>query len=254
MAKEKTASLRPSDFSESTGLWEGNGTVTDAEFAIWNYGGEGPDTPAAKFTIQPEEGDEVEQYFSCGRESDWMPSKDGSRLLAVGRATGINTSSNFALLLASMVNAGYPEDKMTDSIKDFIGLSANWMRVPAPKRAGLKPKEGQEDRVKTILTVGDIIKLPWEKAGKADGKATAKGKSAAAAKEEGGGELEEEATTLVMEAVMDAGGELIKQKLPSALFPKLKGNPNMKALLQLVQSDDFLASGPWSYADGELTM
>jgi hypothetical protein len=259
MAKEKSASLRPSDFSESTGLWEGIGVISEAEFVIWNYGGEGPNTPAAKFTIQPEDGEEVEQYFSCGKESDWIPSKDGSRLMAVGRATGINTSSNFALLLASMVNAGYPEDKMTDSIKDFIGLNANWMRVPAPKRPGLKQKEGQEQKERTILTVGDIIQLPWEKKPKAGSKApakAAKGKAAAKDEEEDeGGDLEEEASTLIMEVLVEQDGEVIKQQLPKFLFPKLKGNPNMKAILQLVQSDDFLGGEvPWSYEDGTITM
>src|SRR5574343_428545 len=244
--KEKTASLRPSDFSEATGLFEGVGEITDAMFVTWDYGGEGPDIPAAKFTIQPEEGDEIEQYFSCGKDSDWKPSKDGSRLLAVGRATGINTSSNFALLLASMVNAGYPEDKMTDNIKDFIGLIANWMRVPAPKRPGLKPKEGQEQRERTILTVGDVIKLPWEKAGKAAGKAKDEDSG-------GGDDLTEEAANLVMEVLVEQEGTVIKQQLPKFLFPKLKGNPNMKAILQLVQSDDFLGGDevPWSYEDGE---
>ncbi len=254
MAKEQTASLKPSDFSEATGLWEGIGTVTAAVFETWDYGGEGPDTPAAKFTIQPEEGEEVEQYFSVGKLADWKPSKDGSRLLAVGRATGINTSSNFALLLASLVNAGYPEEKMTDDIGDFVGLVANFMRIPAPKRTGIKPKEGQEDRVKTILTVGEIIKLPWEKKGKPAASAKTGKTAKAEAKDGGGGDLDDEATALIIDILSENEGEVIKQQLPKFLFPKLKGNANMKAILQLVQSDDFLAVGPWGYEDGTLSM
>jgi hypothetical protein len=253
--KQEGASLRPSDHSEATGLWQGRGKVAGAAFVMFDYGGKSDPKPTAQLNIQPEEGgDVVEQHWSVGKDTDWMPSEDGSRLVAIGRATQINTSSNLSILITSMVNAGFPEDKLTDNIGDLVGLDADFVRVAAPKRPGLPVREGQQES--QILIVNEIFQLPWEKkAGKpAAAKAAKPTGKAATAEEAGEEESAEDLATALVVSILAEKGSIKKQQLSTHLFKELKGNPRMKEIMQVAYSDDFLSEGPWTFEGGELSM
>lgn len=259
MAKEeRVASLSPKDYSEATGLFQGRGTVVEASFAIFDYDGKADPAPTAELVIQPEEGGEpVKQNWSVGKATDWMPSEDGKRLIAIGKANSINTSSNLALFITSLVNAGYPED-IGDDLGVLVGLEAEFTRVAAPKRPGLPTKEGE--REKQVLIITEIYALPGEKkaakgkaaAKPAAGKAGTKPTTTAATEETDS--AEDQAMALVLEILTEKGEAVKKQQLSTLLFQKLKGNPEMKAIMQVAYSDDFLNSGPWSYEGGELSM
>ena len=106
--------LRPSGFSEGGGLLDDvNATVKEARFEIFDYQGKGNAAPSARFTLSLEDGSEVSQNWSCGKATDWTPSEDGKTLVAIGRATSLNRQSNVALLLESIVNSGFPEDRIS---------------------------------------------------------------------------------------------------------------------------------------------
>ena len=255
--------LRPSGFSEGGGLLDDvNATVKEARFEIFDYQGKGNAAPSARFTLSLEDGSEVSQNWSCGKATDWTPSEDGKTLVAIGRATALNRQSNVALLLESIVNSGFPEDKIGDDISIFEGLEAHFVRVPAPERKGIMKKTDSQGNVieQTVLTVDKINKLPWEKkaaapkgaAPKAAPKgAAAKTTPAAAA---GGEDLSEVASGAIMEILAENPEGIAKAQLPALLFKKLATHPQKAKVLQVAFKDDFLASGGWTFEGGKLTL
>lgn len=260
MAKETGVSLKPSEAVEGGGLLDDvDAVVKEASFAMFDYQGQRSIPIPTLQLILEVEGEEktYQQNWSVGKPEDWMPSEDGKRLIAIGKAQGLNTTSNTMLFLTSLVNAGYPEDKLTDDVSDLVGLEAHFNRVAAPNRAGLVKKEG--DRDQTVLIVTDIKKLPWETK-KATGKpaktATTKaGKTVAPPPTEGGVDLSTKAAETIMEIVVEEGGTLAKKAIPAALFKKLAGDPDKNDILKIAYKDDFLgAIEGLSYADGILTL
>jgi hypothetical protein len=252
----------PSSFAVGGGLLDDvDVVVKSAEIAMFDYAGTRPDAvPAIKFTLGIEDGEDVEQYWSVGKASDWMPSEDGKKLVAIGRATQINASSNAAILLKSIVDAGFPENKVSDDITCFEGIEGHVMRVPAPKRNVTKaPRADGKVYEDTILTFASITKLPWEKA---TGKKSASKKSAPAqdvqeetpdAGEEG--DLEERTQGILLEILSENPDGVKKQGLPGLIFKKIGAkDPDRSAILQLAFKDDFLSSGPWTYNKGQLSL
>ena len=95
-------------------------------------------------------------------------------IVPIAGATGLNVNTNAVAFISSIVNAGFPEDKLANDISIFNGMGAHVNQVAQPKRPGLKKPEGQEG--KTYLLVTKINRLPWEAAPKP----VAKGAPAAA--------------------------------------------------------------------------
>jgi len=270
MAEQQGASLKPSEHvagglaDDFIGIW------TEVGFVQWDYNGKiAVPVPALKVVVDSEDEGVITQYWSVGSGKDWIPSTDGKRLVAVGTATGLRSSSNGAILLQSLVNAGFPEDKIGDDISVFQGLVAHHIRVPAPKRAGLEKVARVDATGKayedTILTVDEIVTLPWEKAKPAGApqtkKAAPKAKGAAPAPATVGqvvapvpppADIEDEATTFIL-SLLEEKGSITKQQLPTEAFRALTSNPNRNAIIAVVYKDAFLGAGPWSYADGTIT-
>lgn len=253
---------------------EGGGLLDDVDAVIkemrvvnWDYNGKVPvPVPALKATLEIDGVDGGhEQYWSMGKGTDWQPSEDGFSVVAVGKATGITRSSNAGILIESMVNAGFPENKVTDDVRCFEGLKAHWTRVSAPKRAGSAPKAPRADgRVfeDTILTVGSILSLPGEKK-----KATAPPKAAAgssapkttaapapAAPVAADGDLDDRCTELVMEVLAENPNGVTKSQLPGLVFKKVGKDANKNKIVTRVFQEDFLTSGAWTYEGGKVSL
>jgi hypothetical protein len=247
--------FRPSNFSEGGGLLnDANVTVKDASIVLWDYQGKGPLTPAIKFVFAVEgEDNTVEQYWSVGKATDWQPSEDGKKLVPIGKATQIVQSSNGGILLASIVNAGFPEDKITDDITCFVGMKGHVIRVPAPQRSGIAkaPRADGKSFEDTILTFDKITSFPGEKkAGK-----TGKGVATAKANEEDAGDVESEAVGVMLSILAENPEGILKSKLPAIAFKAAGNSPNKTQIVQLLYKDDFLSSrGEWTYADGKITL
>lgn len=255
---KKGVGLGVSDMVEGTGLL--NDAVvkwTECEFVEWDYNGKSPNPVAAfRVAMEDEDGEEHEQYFSCGSAEDWEPSDDGKELVPIGRASGINKGCNFAILIGSLIEAGFPEDKIGNNCSVFEGMVARMVRVPAPKRSGLirAPRADGKEYEPTNLVVDTIEKLPWEggKGKKGSGKSGGKGKTT---KKDVTPDVEEDeiddlATETVMEVLEENPKGLDKKKLSAAVFKALKGNANRNAVVQKVYDDDFLNDGPWTYEKG----
>ena len=258
--------LNPETFLEGGGLIDDvDVTVKEAIFEAFDYNGKADATPALKMTIQAAD-IELVQYYSMGKMNDWIPSDDGKQLLSVGSATSIRLSSNGGIFLKSLVDSGFPADKLGDDISILDGLQAHMIQVPEPSRGMTKSKEQEEKEAKfgpkTILVVSEVQVLPWEKkkpAGKPKAKAKAKpaakakAKPKAKAKVESDSSVEDKATEAVMEILANEGSA-IKKTLPQKIFKLRPDDPDRNAIVKIAFDDEFLSAGPWSYEDGTLVL
>lgn len=266
MTKEAVASLNPETFVEGGGLIDDvDVTFKECLFDLFDYNGKVvPGVPSLKIDMVMEDDEEATQYYSMGSSNDWIPSEDGSQLMAVGKASSIRMTTNGGIFLKSLIDAGFPVDKLGDDITVLDGMQAHVIRVPAPKRPGLK-KQDREDGKKfeeTILIVGEIITLPWEKSkpkgAPASKKAAPKGKAApksaksktAKAEPEG----DNDAAVVAVLSILESEGTITKKELPSKIFQTEKENPDRNAIVKAVFDDAFLEAGPWAYDDGVLVM
>jgi hypothetical protein len=261
--------LNPETFIEGSGLLDDcDATVVGASFEMFDYNGKAKEAaPCLKLALDVA-GDVAEQYYSMGSAQDWIPSEDGNQLLKVGSANSIRLSSNGGIFISNLVSVGFPADKLGEEIGVLVGLQAHFIQTPLPERKGLKKNADQVAREEkygppTILVVSDILVLTWEKAKPAGGKAAAKpagGKAkpaaakpaAKAAAPEAGG-IEEKATEIVM-GILAEGESLTKKELTPKIFKVMADDSDRNKVIQLTFKDEFLASGPWAYADGVLSL
>jgi len=260
---KQAASLDPNDFVEGGGLIDDvDVTFKECVFDMFDYNGKVvPGVPSLKIDMVMEDDEEATQYYSMGSANDWIPSEDGSQLMAVGKASSIRMTTNGGIFLKSLIDAGFPVDKLGDDITVLDGMQAHVIRVPAPKRPGLKKQERSDGKKfeETILIVGEILTLPWEKSkpkGAPKGKAAPKGKgktkpAAKKTKAEPEGDVNDAAVMVVL-SILESEGTITKKELPSKIFQTEKTNPDRNAIVKAVFDDAFLEAGPWDYEDGTL--
>lgn len=255
----ETAKFAPSSMGEGGGLLDDvDVTFKGCRVCSWDYNGTVPTAvPAIKVEMQLADGGEAaEQYWSAGSSKDWMPSEDGKKLVAIGKATALVRSSNAGILMESIINSGFPEDKISDDISALEGMEVHLMRVPAPKRGGLAPKAARADGREyenTVLTVSKIHKLPWEKK-TAKGGAKGTGKAAAAAPE-ASGDVQVTAEAALMSVLAQNPDGVTKQQIPGLVFKEVDAkDSNRNEVVKLVFTDDFLKAGPWEFADGTVKL
>lgn len=163
-------SLRPSTFTAGGSLIDDvDATVIRARFEMFDYGGKSDSVPSPTLMLILKDKEDVEhtQYYSAGDASRFAPSEDnnadlnGINLVPLGDNSAMNGGCNAALLLNSLVQAGFPEDKLDSGDSRVLeGLVGHWNRVPQPKRSNLPKKEGQREAM--ILICSSIISLPGE--------------------------------------------------------------------------------------------
>lgn len=239
----KKASLRPDDYAEGGGLLDNEDVVWDeVRFVVWDYEGRGPSTPALKVSMTvTDSGDSVDQYYSAGKLQDWEPSDDGKELVSVGKASGLNKNSNVAILISSLIEAGFPAEKIGDDCSVMDGLECHMTRQDAPERKGLErtPREDGRSYKQTVLVVDEIQKLPWDKKG---GKKSAK---------KGGDEdLDEKLQDIVIDILGDEEKPLAPKQLAAKVHKAMKGDDDRAAAMKRVLDEEFLEEGPWEY-DGK---
>ena len=234
------AKLNKDLFVEGGGLRDDfDGKIVKARYEMFDYAGKGPSIPAAALEILPlNEEEPFKQYYSIGDANLYRPNPDddGETLKVDAR---IRKSSNFYILYESLVKAGFPEDKMdTGKLSILDNGIYHFLRVPAPKRAGLKKAEREFEE--TILTVESIIELPGG------------GKKVGKVEEVKDDEFEMEMVGIVMEAISDSGGKGVPKKdLAKAVFNAFKTEKvKVSKAMGLLSNDEFLKSGPWTFKEG----
>lgn len=259
----------------------GGGLITDVDVDFksvtceeWDYNGKADPIPALHITMVGEDGEEHEQYISCGNLEKIVPSDDGTTFVpAEGSSSrGIPATSNGGIFMRSLGDAGFPftndlglpDDYDPRNIQQLLqGGNYHILRIPAPKRPGIaepEPKAGKRSFPKEVLTVTKVNRLPWEKAKKAGGKATAttpsKGKAKPAADDD------DEAVESVIEVVTELlqskkyakSGINIEDDLANAFFAATKQRPDRKALMQVLLDIDFESRDEFTVDDGVLTL
>lgn len=279
-AQPKRISNRPSQAEEGGGLpSDFDAVIKEARYTTWEeagpkalVGGRDADDPALMLVLEMEDETERNEFLSAGKANRVQPGEDGEFLVpAEGldddkAPSGLSASSNANIFLTSVVKADFDEDKLDEGISSLAGIKAHFVRVPQPKREGVARAEGDAPkRPPTVLTISEIY--PDKKAGKKAGagakpaaKATGKKAVEPEADDEDaaeGDEVTEAAQAVVAELLEDPKFKkgIPKAKLFTAVFNKLSKDkaPNKKEIVALVQDEDFLGDGPWTYdAEAEL--
>lgn len=266
-------SLKPSDATQGGAIIEsGDVTIESVRTALWDYQGKIPvPQPALAVTIDAGEQGKFTQMYSAGKAEQFVPSDDMRRFIPVGGAPGINQNTNAMMFLVSLVNAGFPEDKIGDDVAVFDGTRCHMHTVPQPKRPGLTNAEG-----KTVLVVDKIHSLPWEAAAPTAPKAKAAAPKAAAKPAAVAAPVQQQAaaasvsapaadptsplwaqaTEGVLSLVTSKGGSLLKKDIAGLAFSLFAKDPNRNALVQLMYKDEFLgAEGqPWNFDGTTVSM
>lgn len=160
------ASLNPDTFTGGGFLEEGFYAVPEARFVRWDYDGAAEERAFIRLKLAPESGGEEHiQYWSIAALKDFVPSDDGRTLEQVGRRAAFNDNSNGAELMRSLVNAGYPKDRLSDDVAAvFEGGVFYFGLQDAPERGGFQQNvktnaQGQPYK-QQIAVVMEVKQLP----------------------------------------------------------------------------------------------
>lgn len=243
-------SFKPDTFLEGGALLDDvNLTVQSARFIMGDYDGKMMEkVPMLKLIVLTEEGDEQHQFYSVGGSSDFAPDDTGKGLNKIGQKAALTKSSNFALFMAALVEAGFDQGKIDDNDISFLeGVRAHFIRK-AVKREGLENKKGKDG---TVLVPDKILEAKTAK-----GKGTGAKAGAAKAKAEDNAELQEEVKNLLLGVLSEQDeGRIAKKNILGKILPQIKDNPAKKEIIGLATNDTFLGGQEeWTYAEGIVTL
>lgn len=214
---------------------------------------------AVKLDYVDRDGAEGTQHYSAGDLKRLIPSGDGKRAIPVAGkdSSVIIQTSNLAQLVMSLVNSGYPKDKLTDDVSQFEGMGVHVRRVAQSKKAGLKQEEGKKEQ--QVLVVSEILWMPGEtpkfKPG-SGGKhpknvgagipagTTVPGTATTASTEAPDAALDEKTAGYIMQLLTTSGGKVARNQIPATLFSVCKEDPLSSKILMLAYKPAWLqASG-----------
>src|SRR2546423_6315596 len=169
------ASLNPEDFTSGGLLDDVDVTFESCRFVEWDYNGT-IDHPVLALLVvmkynDPATGQEASaaQYYSAGETSRFYPSGDddpsgaGAHAVAVSGSKGIAGGTNSAILIKSVIDAGFPVDQFGDGdVSKMEGLVGHINRIAQPKRGGRITGQTQSGYEATDAVITKIPKMPWE--------------------------------------------------------------------------------------------
>lgn len=246
--KGGTVSLRPSDQQQGGLLDDVDVTLKSLTFCEWDYNGAISD-PVLAICVEMEtdDGQEVEpQYFSCGDLKRMNPTADGKGL--DGASRGLNQSSNGGVFLKSIVDAGFPEDRIENTLSTFENTNVHVNRIPQKQRAGFTVTKKNDQYQATVLVVTGINRLPWEKEGTKTAARPVTGAAGRAPVQptqqsedtEANLDVVDEAMSILTSAIDANGGKLPMNRIAMKTLKALAGNPNANEIRALFQNTDFL--------------
>lgn len=241
-----TVNLRPDSFAEGGGLIDDfDGVISDIGFIMTDYDGNSPNAVPVCDIHWDVDGEDHSEMFSVGGSDDFAPDETGKGLIKLKSKDTLTKKSKFGMFLGSLVEAGFPLNKMDDKDIGYLnGFSGHFMRKVVTYQGLAKKK----DKDNTVLLCTKVIALPGE-----GGKAVAKGGKKV--KVDAG--LADELTAIIQGVLVESDGSMPKKNLLSALFKNddVGGSDNKKGLLKLATDDTFLKGREeWKYEDGVLTM
>lgn len=247
-------SLKPKDAETGGGLLDDlDVVISKCRFGLWDYNGAIPQPIfALGVTFKDDDGNEAVQWYSAGKTEHHIPTDDGRKAQAVGKeAKGLHESTNAMLFIASLVNSGFPEDKIGDDVSVFEGTRVHVNRVPKPK-SGFAPGGAAPKGDGKILVVTKV----YETGEKPKSGAKAKAKVAEVAQEQAAtataqsnGAIPVKAQEAVINVLSAKGGSVAKNMLAAEIFKIMSKDPDRNAIIQMAFSDDFLGQSgqPWQF-------
>lgn len=157
--------------------------VLSSEYVAFDYNGKLPDPIiAVRWNCRPLGGENDGKDFTiewgCGPKAhDFAILNDGGAIAALGSKQTLTNTSNWALALKSMVDAGFMDTSLDGptGMGFFVGGQFTLRRIPQPQRSGLSDKN-EAGFAKEYYTCLKVLALPGEKKG------TARPRAAAAAR------------------------------------------------------------------------
>ena len=267
-------SLRPEDAGEGGLFDDVTVKVVKSRFEMFNYGGKNVAAPGIVFGLEDiNDGAAYEQFYLMGNANDWTPSSDGTELVYVGSAENpsVRKTTNGMILITSVLDSGFPEDKFFADISAFENMVCHMQRVPAPKRGNLTKKTDKEGKEydQTILVVDSIASMPWETEGAPKTGGNKGAPKAAAKKAKGAAKkaavdnsnsdkeaLTEKAVTFLVEQLAKNPDGINKKDLPVMFVNGFQKDKDRNKLVALVYKDEWLSDGarPFSYEDEVITL
>lgn len=277
MAKEKEQqglSFAPDDMAEGGGLLDNiRATITGGAFEVTNYGGKAKQKVfAARLDLEEQNGTAHEdQWWKMGDVEDWVAINGGRGFDRAGVKDAVNKGTNFGIFMNSLIDAGFPADKLTPDIGCLFGLEAHFQQQIVEGRDKIKSKDGSKEYDPKVLCVAEIFSFPWEKKSKAKtgggkkssakGKGTTESNGADTGVEDATAQIITEILLEVAEQSEDGTVEIPKKSLGTSIMKKAKANDDIdpKMTNQMVKKafeDEFLGAQdrPWTYEDGVLSM
>lgn len=237
-------SLRPSEAVEGAAVApDGNYTVAESGAVVFDYGGKAPAATALRWKLVGDDGAEFVQHYSAGDPTRLAPSEDGKKLVPANESVkGLNKSTNAFVLLSNTVNAGFPENRVSDDVSIFVGMYAQFQQIPEPERKTLKR---DDTRQRVIPVPVKILRLPWEKKGAKTAVAAVAKKPAKAVEAAEAAEAAEEdsivaKTVQLVKELVDKKGSVTRKEAGIAVF-KLKDADRDK-MAKFVYSPELLAA------------
>lgn len=204
---------------------DGDYTFKSVTADVYDYNGTvDPPVPVIVVEYSGKEGDYT-QVYPAGKGDYLQPSDDKTHFVHPdGESTPTLYKAGAAVkLLKSIVDAGYPHDKLAQNnhVNQFNGMVATMVNVAAPVGRSKDPaKEG-----KTIPVVAKIVTMPGAKAARSTnapaGRSTTAGKSVApsSAQSTTNGSLDDETVSRVATALAEANGNtLTRVKLGTLIW------------------------------------
>lgn len=157
------------------------------------------------------------EHYMLGRGDEWAPNAAKTGAIPLREGGRIWNKSDVFKLIKSLVDAGFPKNRVGTDLSVFKGTDVHLSRV-VQEGATYKNKEGKEV-TRTTLLVTRIYGLPGEKAG---GKAAVASKTAAAPAASATPDTSQDdyAMDVLVRALSDpkAGGSLPLAQIPQAAF------------------------------------
>lgn len=269
-------SFKPRDLAPGGGLIDDvDVTFRNCHFRFFHYpeGGNGKIPPAFVAELEGADGESVEQVWTCGDHTKVAPSEDGKTavqhpletraqyLVALGEK-GLTVTSNFGMLITSLVAAGFPEDEISDRADGLDGLKVHVVRKERPAFKGKSNndpfKQGGDQKAAEVLVISAILERPGgKKVAKPATKAATPAKATEKAAEPEAGDLAAEVqghllALLTSDKYKDKG--LPKSAVATEIFALVKSQKNATDIMKLCIKDDILKNGPWTYENGVLKL
>jgi len=257
MAKkeQRGASLKPSDAASGFSLDDVDVTLEKLRFTDEPPGTYQAGSLFLEVTFSGKEIEEgASQHYSAGSLDRFIPSDNALKAVPAdpedydedgAPAISLVKSTNAILFLKSIVDNGFDEEDIGDTVDVFEGLNVHLRQVPQPKRSGL---DAEGDKAKTILLVTKINATAGERKAKGKGKAKAKATADPASTD-----VTEKATNTVIAAVAVSDNGISKKDLLVESFKALAKDDDRTAVIAEIKKEEFLEAGPWTYEGGTVS-